>query len=302
MDNFISINPTEAPLARLHDYLLSSIAPRPIAFASTLSAQGVPNLAPFSYFNVFSTRPPILIFSPNRSGRTGTNKDTVINIQETFEVVINIISYSHVEQMNVASAEYPLGINEFEKAGFTPLPSELIKPFRVAEAPVQLECKVQQMIVLGSGGGSGNLIICEVVKIHLNKNIVTEDGKIDAQKLDPIARMGQDYYTRAAVGLFEVKKPTGKILYGYDHLPESVKKSKILTANHLGKLCNVEHLPDIEEVARFYEAEQRLLLLNLVTEEDFHKKAALLLDEKHISTAWFVLLSYLYLHNLSWLR
>lgn len=302
MENYISITPSDVPLGQIHDVLLSAVSPRPIAFVSTIDSEGRPNLAPFSYFNVFSTRPPILIIGPNRSGRTAKNKDTVLNIQETFEAVINVVNFENVEKMNVAGAEFPHGVNEFEKAGFTALPSELVKPFRVAESPVQIECKVMQLISLGAAGGAGNLILCEAVRIHFHKKILGENGKINPEKIDLVARMGQNWYSRARDGLFEVLKPSATQLYGFDRLPDSIKQSKVLTGNQLGKLCNVAHLPDVEEVASFYEAESRLLLQNLVNEEDFHQKAAEYLAQNHVATAWLVLLSYLYLHNIVWLR
>ena len=203
----ITINPKEVSPAKVQGYLQAAVAPRPIAFASTISEDGLPNLSPFSFFNIFSSNPPILVFSPARRVRNNTIKHTLINCQNTREVVINVVNYDIVEQMSLSSTEYPDGVNEFEKSGLTMLQSDLVKPFRVAESPVQFECKVNDIIALGDGGGAGNLVICEVVKIHVDEAILDENGVIDPYKIDLVARCGGNWYTRAKEGFFEIEKP-----------------------------------------------------------------------------------------------
>ena len=204
----LTLNPSELPVQKLHQYLLGAVGPRPIAFASTIDADGNPNLAPFSFFNVFSANPPILIFSPARSGRSNTTKDTYNNVKLVPEVVINVVNYQIVHQMSLASSPYPSGVNEFVKSGFTALKSETVQPMRVAESPVQFECKVNQVVELGTEGGAGNLIICEVTRIHINEDVLDENGMIDQHKIDLVARMGGDWYCRAdKQAMFEIKKP-----------------------------------------------------------------------------------------------
>ena len=238
----LTINPKEVKVPVLHSYLLGAVAPRPIAFASTIDKNGNPNLAPFSFFNVFSANPPIAIFSPARSGRTGITKHTHDNINEVPEVVINVVSYSMVQQTSLASTEYPKGVNEFEKAGFTALKSELVKPYRVKESPVQMECKVNQVIELGNQGGAGNLVVCEVLLIHVDENILDANKNIDPNKIDLVSRMGGNWYCRASGNtLFEVEKPIATMGIGIDKIPAHIRNSKVLTGNNLGQLGNVEH-------------------------------------------------------------
>ena len=246
MENILSIDPKNETVGTVHGHLLSAISPRPIAFASTVDAQGRPNLSPFSFFNVFGANPPIVIFSPARRVRGNTTKHTLENAKEVDEVVINIVNYNMVQQMSLSSTEYAEGVNEFEKAGLTMLKSDLVKPFRVAESPVQLECKVKQIVETGTEGGAGNLIICEVVKIHINKNVLDENGSIDQHKIDTVARMGGNWYSRANMGMFEVEKPLRTLGIGVDNLPQTIRESKILTGNDLGRLGNVETLPTKE--------------------------------------------------------
>ena len=239
----VSIDPKDLPVQKLHQYLLGAIGPRPIAFASTVDAEGKPNLAPFSFFNVFSANPPILIFSPARSGRTNTTKDTYNNVKVVPEVVINVVNYDIVHQMSLASSPYAPGVNEFEKAGFTALKSDSVKPFRVAESPVQFECKVNEVIELGTEGGAGNLIICEVLKIHIHDEVLDSNGMIDQQKIDLVARMGGDWYSRAnAESMFEITKPISTCGIGFDALPVDIKSSKILSGNNLGHLAGIEKM------------------------------------------------------------
>lgn len=280
-----TFDPKDLTTAKLHGYLLSAVAPRPIAFASTIDANGNPNLSPFSFFNVFSANPPILIFSPARRVRDNTVKHTLENAHETKEVVINVVNYDIVQQMSLSSTEYGEGVNEFEKAGLTMLKSDLVKPFRVAESPVQLECKVNEIIALGTEGGAGNLIICEVVKFHINDAVLDKNGSIDQVKLDLVSRAGGSYYSRAKEGFFEIPKPLSTLGIGVDALPEVVRKSSILTGNDLGILANVEVLPSPNKT---YIVSHNLQGL---TVEEKHRKAQSYLEDKNLEAAWNVLLS-----------
>lgn len=244
-----TINPQDIEVRFLQQYLQGAIGPRPIAFAATVNKEGQNNLAPFSFFNVFSSNPPILVFSPAYSGRDGTAKHTLLNVKEVPEVVINIVNYNMVEQMSLASSPYPQGTDEFIKSGFTALDSETIRPKRVAQSPVQFECKVNEIKELGKKGGAGNLIICEVLRIHIQEDMLDADGFIDQQKIDLVSRMGGNWYARAhGEALFEVEKPIVTCGIGVDALPAQVCTSALLTGNDLGKLANVEHLPSPELV------------------------------------------------------
>lgn len=243
----LSLIPEELAVPKLHQLLLGSVGPRPICFASTVDANGNRNLAPFSFFNVFSANPPILVFSPARSGRTGESKHTHDNVKEVPEVVINVVTYDMVHQMSLASSPYAKGVDEFVKTGFTPLDSDMVKPARVKESPVQLECKVQEVVELGQNGGAGNLIICKVVKMHIDERVLNESGQIDQRKIDLVARMGGDWYCRAhGEALFELVKPLTNCGIGVDALPEHIRLSHTLTGNDLGKLGNIEELPSEE--------------------------------------------------------
>lgn len=246
------IDPNNIPSHHLHRALLSAVAPRPIAFASTIDSSGKANLSPFSCFNVFGVNPSTLIFSPSRSGRSNELKDTYLNVKEVPQVVINAVSYSMVEQMNLASTEFPRGINEFYKSGFTPVPSQKVRPFRVKESPVQIECKVRQVIETGTGAGAANLIICEVLLIHVNDKVLDKSGMIDTRKLDLVGRMGADYYVRASGrALFTLEKPASKLAIGVDSLPEDVRISNILTGNDLGKLGGLQWMPTAPEIKKY---------------------------------------------------
>ena len=294
----VSIDPKDLPVQKLHQYLLGAIGPRPIAFASTVDAEGKPNLAPFSFFNVFSANPPILIFSPARSGRTNTTKDTYNNVKVVPEVVINVVNYDIVHQMSLASSPYAPGVNEFEKAGFTALKSDSVKPFRVAESPVQFECKVNEVIELGTEGGAGNLIICEVLKIHIHDEVLDSNGMIDQQKIDLVARMGGDWYSRAnAESMFEITKPISTCGIGFDALPVDIKSSKVLSGNNLGHLAGIEKIPDETNVNEYKLLELSDLFVSLednplALEEELHKRAKSLLDENKLEEAWLTLLSF----------
>jgi len=245
----ITLKTEELSAVQLQDYLQYAIAPRPICFATTIDADGNVNLSPFSFFNMFSTKPPICIFSPARRVRDNTIKHTLENVLQVKECVINIVNYDMVQQMSLASTEYAKGVNEFEKAGFTMLKSDLIAPPRVAEAPVQLECVINDIIPLGDAHGAGNLVLAEVKLIHINEDVLDENGKIDQQKMDLVARLGGDWYCRVTKdNLFKVAKPLSKLGIGVDCLPKSVRLSKVLTGNDLGMLGNVEKLPTEDEV------------------------------------------------------
>ncbi len=288
----ISIEPHELSTGKLHGYLLGAVSPRPICFASTMDKEGNVNLSPFSFFNVFSAKPPILVFSPARRGRDNTTKHTYENVLQVPEVVINIVSFEMVQQMSLSSTEYAKGINEFTKAGFTELTSEMVKPPRVAEAPVQFECKVNEVIALGKEGGAGNLVICEVVKIHIKEEILAEDGSIDPFKIDAVSRLGGNWYSRAKSGLFEVPKPLTTLGMGVDMIPEEIRRSKVLTGNDLGMLGNIENFPNSEEINTFINTSEELKgLQDEGNSLKIHKKAQDFLCEGKIDEAWMVLLS-----------
>jgi len=283
----ISINPKDIPTAKLHGYLLSAVAPRPIALASTIDKNGNPNLSPFSFFNVFSANPPILIFSPARRVRDNTTKHTLENVHQVKEVAINIVNFDIVQQMSLSSTEYAQGVNEFDKAGFTMLKSDKIKPFRVAESPVQFECKVNDIIALGNQGGAGNLVICEVVKIHLHQNILNEDQSINQDKIDLVARAGGSYYTRAKEGYFEIPKPISSLGIGVDSIPLNIRNSTILTGNDLGLLGNIEKIPNNEMITQFLIQNPQF---KKVEDTQKHHIAKDFLSKKEVLKAWMVLL------------
>ena len=248
----LRINPQEVSIAELHGHLLGAVGPRPIALTSTVDASGNPNLSPFSFFNVFSANPPIAIFSPARRVRNNTTKHTLENVLDNKEVVINLVSHRMVQQTSLSSTEYEKGVNEFDKAGFTAIASEAVKPFRVKESPVQLECVVNEVIALGNEGGAGNLVICEIKLIHIDESILNEAGKIDPNKIDLVGRMGGNWYCRASQdAIFEVKKPLTTLGIGIDQIPSFIRNSDILSGNDLGILGNVEHIPSMEEVEQF---------------------------------------------------
>lgn len=246
----LTIDPTQIPTKDLHQFILGAVSPRPIAFASTISTDGIPNLAPYSFFNAFSSNPPILIFSSNRRVANNTTKDTLKNVEDTGEVVINVVPHAMVRQMALASIEYGPGVNEFVKSGLTPLPSERVKPFRVAESPVQMECKVEQILPLGEGGGAGNLIICRIVLMHISESVLNEKGRIDPHKIDLMGRMGRFYYVRASgTAIEEIVQEVTSMGIGFDGLPPALLQSHILTGNNLGQLASLTALPD-EAAAR----------------------------------------------------
>ena len=292
LHTMISISPKDISTKQLHGYLLSAVSPRPIAFASTIDGKGNVNLSPFSFFNVFSAKPPIMIFSPARRVKDNTTKHTLENAMETKEVVINVVSHAMVQQMSLSSTEYAQGVNEFIKAGFMEIPSDMVAPPRVAESPVQFECIVKDVIALGKEGGAGNLIISEVVKIHINDDILDDEGRIDPLKIDTVARMGGNWYSRAKEGLFEVQKPISTLGIGVDALPESIQNSKVLTGNDLGILGNVEVVPskdDVEEFLRSIDEFKELVATE--NKDEIHRKAQQLLQENKVMKAWKLLLA-----------
>jgi flavin reductase (DIM6/NTAB) family NADH-FMN oxidoreductase RutF len=287
-----SFDPKGISTARLHGYLLSAVAPRPIAFASTIDSEGRPNLSPFSYFNVFSSNPPILVFSPARRVRDNTTKHTLENAKQTKEVVINVVNYDIVQQMSLSSTDYAKGVNEFEKSGLTMLESDLVKPFRVAESPVQFECRVNDIIELGTEGGAGNLIICEVLKFHIDDSVMDDNQIIVQEKLDLVARAGGNYYNRAKRGFFEIPKPLSTLGIGVDAMPSEVKNSMILTGNDLGMLGNVEVLPTKEEVETFLSnVSERYPNIREMSHRQKHKIARNYLSYGDVNSAWKLLLS-----------
>lgn len=289
----MEVLPKEISTKQLHAYLLGSVAPRPICFASTIDENGTPNLSPFSFFNVFGSNPPLLIFSPANRVRDNTTKHTLQNAQRTQEVVINVVSYEMVQQMSLSSCEFAADVDEFVKSGFTPVPSDLVKPFRVKEAPVSMECRVMEIKKVGEGGGSANLIMCEVIKMHINDNILDENLQIDPQKIDLVSRMGMDYYCRASGdAVFEVAKPNLQLGIGFDQLPKAILNSPVLTGNELGILANSTEIPIVASI----QTDERLLtiLKEYADKEErrtiLHQYAKELLENKEISLAWQTLL------------
>lgn len=275
----------------LYANLTGAVSPRPIALVSSVDANGVVNLAPFSFFNLFSANPPTVIFSCVDSMRDGSSKDTLYNAIETKEVVINIVNYEMVQQTSLASTAYSKGINEFEKAGFTPLESLDVKAPRVAESPIQLECSVEEVIKLGEEKGAGNLVVCRVLKMHINREVLDENEVIDPYKLDLVSRLGGNYYGRSREGLFEVTKPISNLGIGVDALPEDIRNSTILTGNDLGKLGNIEQLPVANLVDAFLtENEELHELIKKNDVEALHLHAQRLLQDGKVEAAWYVLL------------
>lgn len=270
-------------------YLQGAVVPRPIALASTVDEAGHVNLSPFSFFNIFSANPPILVFSPSRRGRDSTTKHTLDNVRQVAEVVINVVTHAMVEQVSLSSCEYPKGVNEFVKAGLTPLPSQRVRPPRVAESPVSFECKVNQVIELGQGGAAGNLVICEVLLMHISETVLNPDGRISPFKLDAVARMGADYYLRAqGDSIFKVPKPNEKLGIGVDELPDRIRRSAVLSGNDLGMLGNVERIPDADNItlssSDFVNARQE-------GEQAVHRLAQQALRAGDLARAWQILLA-----------
>ncbi|MEJ7778881.1 MAG: flavin reductase family protein [Daejeonella sp.] len=293
----LTLNPSDLSTSELQNYLQYAIAPRPICFVSTIDKEGNVNLSPFSFFNMFSTNPPVCIFSPARRIRDNTTKHSLENVLEVPECVINVVNYDMVRQTSLASVEYPKGVNEFIKSGFTALASDLVKPPRVAESPVQMECIIRQVIPLGENAGAGNLVIAEIKRIHIREEILDDSGKIDQAKIDLVARLGGDWYCRVSDNLFKVEKPVRTVGIGVDSIPIAIRNSIVLTGNNLGQLGNVEVLPSDEHIELFKSnAELKLILDSTIgdsknRERELHQFAKRLLEEGRVNEAWTVLLS-----------
>jgi flavin reductase (DIM6/NTAB) family NADH-FMN oxidoreductase RutF len=282
---------------QIQGYLNYAVAPRPICLASTVDAEGNVNLSPFSFFNLFSVNPPVCVFSPSRRVRDNTTKHTLENIRQVPECVINIVNYDMVQQVSLSSVDYPLGVNEFVKSGLTELASEMVKPPRVAEAPVQLECVVREIVKLGDGPGAGNLVIAEIKLIHINEDILNEDGTINSENIDHVARLGGDWYCRVtADNMFKVAKPVSSVGIGVDAIPYAIRNSMVLTGNNLGQLGNVEALPADEEIEAYAQSDEIKELFDATIGDSqtrdlqLHLKAKQLLDEGLVGDAWKVLL------------
>ncbi len=266
----LSIDPNKVDTKDLHQFLLGCVAPRPIAFVSTLDDEGCPNLAPYSFFNAFSSNPPIVVFSSNRRVADNTTKDTLYNIQNTGEAVVNVVNYDIVRQMAITSIQYPAEVSEFEKAGLTPIPSEIVRPFRVKESPAHLECQVQDIITLGESGGAGHLIICKVVRMHIANNVIDERNRIDPNKIDLMGRMGRAYYVRASGNaIHTIVQSVLEIGIGYDALPDSFRRSQVLSANNLGQLAGLNALPETDAAKAL--ASQEATVMELLKGENVHQ-------------------------------
>lgn len=281
--------------AEVQNYLQHAIAPRPIALASTISKEGEVNLSPFSFFNLFSSNPPIVIFSPARRVRDNSTKHTLQNVAEVAEVVINIVDYDMVQQTSLASCEYPRGINEFVKAGFTQQQASLVKPPMIQESKIKMECAVLEIKPLGSNGGAGNLVICEVLCMHIDPQLLDANNKIDQTKIEHVARLGGDWYCRVnAQSLFKVAKPNTELGIGIDALPAGIRQSRILTGNHLGQLANVHQLPDIDPAFTDDKLKNIVQYFSINPGEmdnELHRYAAQLLNDGNVNAAWQVLLA-----------
>ncbi len=291
-------DPKETSIPEMHGYLVGAVGPRPIAFASTIDAEGRPNLSPFSFFNVFGANPPMAIFSPARRGRDNTTKHTYHNVKAVPEVVINVVTYAMVQQVSVASGEFDEGVDEFTKSGFTPIASEKVRPFRVKESPVQFECIVKQVIETGTGGSAANLVICEIVLAHINEDLLDAHGKIDQHKIDLVGRMGGSIYCRAhGDALFELAQPNKDYGVGVDALPASARLSTILTGNDLGRLASLRTVPDETSVNEYKLTELADLFIQFQDDPEelrnaLHTQAQQLLAQDRYEDAWKTLLSF----------
>ncbi len=288
----LTIDPKDTPQKDLHQFILGTVAPRPIAFVSTIDEEGNKNLAPYSFFNAFSSNPPIVVFSSNRRGSDNTTKDTLHNVRVSGECVINAVNYAIVRQMAVASVDFPTGVSEFEKTGLTPIPSDLVKAFRVAESPAHMECKVKDIITLGEGGGAGHLIICEVVRMHIAHEVLTDRKRIDPDKMDLMGRMGRAYYVRCSGdAIHTIVQEYNPVSIGYDHLPDHIKNSPVLTGNDLGKLAGQVSFPTLEEIA---DAREQADVIQALAQhnptEALHYLAKTYLDKEEVKRGFSVLL------------
>jgi flavin reductase (DIM6/NTAB) family NADH-FMN oxidoreductase RutF len=291
MKTWKRILPKDEKLASWHSYMLAAVGPRPIAFVSTIDANGRPNLSPFSFFNAFGSNPPTLIFSPARRGKDNTTKHTLHNVEAVKECVINVVSYSMVDQMSLASSEFDEGINEFEKAGFTPVESDFVRPARILEAPAAFECEVTDIIYTGTEGGAGNLVVCKILALHFDNQLVMNDNRIDQIAMDLVGRMGYDFYVRAnAESIFELPKPGSKHVIGFDGLPKEIRESDFLTGSELARLANVQAIPYIEE----YFPLKISIDVHSSQFEIEKRRLKNLISEFQIEKAWEVLLNLIY--------
>ena len=275
------IDPKQIATRDFHQFLLGAVAPRPIAFVSTVDEDGNANLAPYSFFNAFSSNPPILVFSSNRRVVDNTTKDTLANVIATKEVVISVVNYDIVRQMTVASVQFDSDISEFEKAGLTPIPAEDVKPFLVKESPVNMECRVREIQTLGEHGGAGHLIICEVVKMHIKDEVIDENGRIDPHKIDLMGRMGRAFYVRASGDAIKtIVQAVTELTIGYDALPTSIKNSKILSGNNIGQLAGLTEAPNQESIMSLKENDDAIknILGKANVVEELHKLAKAILE------------------------
>lgn len=283
-----TFDPNELPVQRFHAHLVGAVTPRPIAFASTVDRDGQVNLSPFSFFNFFGSNPPVLVFSPTRR-RDSSTKHTYQNVMDVPEVVINIVNYAMVQQASLASTDYPRGVSEFIKAGFTEKPSVKVKPPRVAESPVSMECKVTQVIQTGTGGAAANLVICQVLLMHISDEVLDDEGVIDPFKLDAVGRLGREWYCRVqGSAIFRVPRPGAKIAIGIDQLPESIRRSRVLTGNDLGLLATVEQIPEAPERVE----DERLRAAQKQGTQAVHRLARHYLKEGKVREAWAILLAH----------
>ncbi len=294
----LSIKLSDLSTVEAHTYLQYAIAPRPICLASTIDADGNVNLSPFSFFNIFSTNPAVCVFSPSRRVRDNTTKHTLQNILEVPECVINVVNYDIVQQVSLSSVEYARGTNEFIKSGLTPLPSQIVKPPRVAESPVQFECVVNDVVSLGTTPGAGNLVLAEIKMMHINEAVLDADGKIDQVKIDLVARLGGDWYCRAnAESLFKVVKPNLNMGIGVDAIPFAIRNSVVLTGNNLGQLGNVTAIPGDDAIEAYARRPEIKEILDATIGDghtrdmQLHLKAKALLDNGLVEEAWMVLLA-----------
>lgn len=279
---------------RFYQLLTSSVAPRPIALASTIDETGRPNLSPFSFFNCFGSNPPMLVFSPMLRVRNGTTKHTLDNVRVHAEVVISVVSYAMVQQSSLASCEYPRGVDEFEKAGFTPQAADRVRPFRVKESPVSFECRVTRIIGTGTSGGAGHLVLCEILVMHVDDRILGDDGYIDPHRIDLVGRLGRDFYCRSGAAVFGVPKPATELGIGFDQLPYSVRHSTVLNGNDLGQLASVTQIPRINpafDAPRLTDILQDYAGTPRDMETELHLYARTLLQEGRTEDAWQVLLA-----------
>lgn len=277
------IDPKTTPTKDLHQFLLGCVSPRPIAFVSTMDKDGNPNLAPYSFFNAFSSNPPIVVFSSNRRVSNNTTKDTLDNIINTKELVINMVNHDIVRQMTIASIEFPTNISEFEKSGLTPIKADLVRPYRVKESPAHLECKVNDIITLGEHGGAGHLIICEIIKMHISEDVIDDKDRIDPHKIDLMGRMGRAFYVRASgTAISSIYQPVTKVTVGYDNLPDSIKSSTILTANDIAMISGLEQLPNDQNIKDFLESDSKfrsIIQSSIDKTPELHQYAKVLLTE-----------------------